>query len=58
MRDIRTSGSTRGERNAQYVSSALLLYRFHGQEAADETPAASHRQLHRAPPQPGIQAAR
>jgi hypothetical protein len=27
MREIRTSGSTRGERAARYVSLALLLYR-------------------------------
>jgi hypothetical protein len=27
MREIRTSGSTRGERTAPFVSSVLLLYR-------------------------------
>jgi hypothetical protein len=27
MREIRTSGSMRGERTAPFVSSALLLYR-------------------------------
>src|ERR1039458_5728100 len=46
------------ESTPKWIWSHFVPLRFRGQEAADETPATSHRRLHHASPQLGIQAAR